>query len=381
MSALYRLRRTAAIAAVSATALAPFAARALDAPHDSSSAPAIGCTSCHTMHNALGNGLTSASSHANLCGSCHNKRSGVFGLPWVSGDQAVGDVSGRHHRWDGLIDDPAHGASMPLDANLDATLGRSGGQVSCGVCHDVHKGAASNPSPSHQHVSVALGAPLARMSGAGTGTVAVTSVGESALAKGHVVRIVAGGPVGVATFQVSNDNGTTWFGWNATTGAWGAGIVTGRPIASDGVVALKDPAVIVTFSGSDAASFVGGTGGDRWQGFYVSYPSFRAPNSAGQMCEDCHRSWVQSVARVEGLDPDYPADGVNVFSHPNGPGVMPSRSYDRVQPLEPDGSPQGGEGDGIRSNDLALNASGEVRCLTCHSGAHEVDSNGLTEDR
>lgn len=362
-------------------ALALGAARAADAPHDTSSAPPIGCTSCHTMHNALGNGLTSATSHANLCGSCHNKRSDVFGLPWVSGDQAVGGVSGRHHRWDGLVDDPAHGAQLPEHADLAATLGRSGGQVSCGTCHDVHKGATSNPSLSHQHVSVALGAPLARTAGTGTGSVAVTAVGAAATARGHALRIVAGGPVGVATFQVSNDDGSTWFGWNATTGAWESANPNGRPIPPDGVVALKDPAVTVTFGGADAASFVGGAGGDRFQGFYVSYPSFRAPNANGEMCEDCHRGWVQSSGRARGLDPAYPADGTNVFSHPNGPGVTLARGYDRAQPLEPDGSPQGGAGDGIRTNDLRLNASGEVRCLTCHSAAHGVDSNGLTEDR
>jgi predicted CXXCH cytochrome family protein len=359
------------------------AALAADAPHDASSVPTTGCTTCHTMHNAPGGSLTNTAGAANLCASCHSKRSGVFGFPWTSSDQAIPSLVGNHHRWDAPADSPSRGASVPLNAEMSIRIEKAGGDVSCGICHDVHSGAKNFPAGSTQHLSVTLGAPLARLTGAGTGTVAVTSVGATALAKGYTIRIALGGAVGTATFQVSNDNGTSWWGWdpllNGGAGGWATARVAGRPIPLDGVVALNDPNVVVTFSGS----FVGGTPPDRFQGFYVSYPALRMANGSGEMCEDCHRSWVQTALRVEGNDPAHVPDGVNVFSHPTGPGVTLSKPYDRTQGangaiLEPSGVEQGGAGDGIRTNDLVL-YGGEVRCLTCHY-PHNSDSNGLTED-
>lgn len=387
-----RALRAAAALAVALAALG--SAVALDAPHDASNNPKVTCKTCHTLHQAPGVSLTNRDGNALLCESCHGLMTGSFGFPWSATDQATPGQGGIHHRWDAPALSPSHGAEPPVGAAMALVVERAGGNAVCSSCHDVHDGASANPAGARQHLSVPLGAPLARMTGAGTGSVAVTSVAPDAVARGYAIRIVLGGPVGSATFQVSNDGGTSWFGWNPAlsggAGDWEAANPDGRPIPASGVVALDDGTrVVVTFTGSAADSFVApvvtpATPGDRWAGFYVSYPALRMSIAASELCEDCHRSRVQSSARVTNADASFKVDGVNVFSHPAGPGVTLSRAYDRTQgsngPILDDGGvPQVGAGDGDATNDLVLDAAGQVRCLTCHS-VHHADSNAGTPD-
>ena len=55
---------------------------AQDAPHWSSTSLTIDCTTqCHTLHQALGGGLTSSASNVNLCQSCPNPTGDADGLP------------------------------------------------------------------------------------------------------------------------------------------------------------------------------------------------------------------------------------------------------------------------------------------------------------
>ena len=148
--------------------------------------------------------------------------------------------------------------------------------------------------------------------------------------------------------------------------------------------AALDQLTLELSAGSFVAPVVSpATPGDRWVGFYVSYPALRLSVVASALCEDCHRSRVQSAARVENADPTYRVDGVNVFSHPSGPGVVLSRPYDRTQgangPILDAGGVAQTTGDGNPTNDLVLDASGQVRCLTCHS-VHNADSNAATAD-
>jgi hypothetical protein len=206
--------------------------------------------------------------------------------------------------------------------------------------------------------------------------------------RGFVLRIAAGGAAGIATFQVSNDDGRTWFGWdptlNAGAGGWSSTVTTGKPTVAGAPVSIVDgDKITVTFAGNGPNAFVAATTtpvapADRWKTFYVSYPALRASNVANAMCEDCHRSLVHTSQRVRNLDGTYPVDGTNVFSHPSGAGVTLAGAYDRATIRDASGVAQTGTGDANRTNDLQLDGD-VVRCTTCHA-VHNADSNSLTTD-
>ncbi len=111
----------------------------------------------------------------------------------------------------------------------------------------------------------------------------------------------------------------------------------------------------------------------------------RIDNEMNQLCEDCHYYKVMNHTRVEGDDPNYPPNGVNVFSHPVGQSLNENqKNYDRPMPLDANGVPQSGtrsevDNDNNPSNNLILDNTQRVRCLTCHR-VHYSDSNSLTID-
>jgi hypothetical protein len=125
--------------------------------------------------------------------------------------------------------------------------------------------------------------------------------------------------------------------------------------------------------------------GDRYE--IVGRHYQRTTDDMNQMCEDCHFYRVQSHFRVEGGDVAYPANGINVFSHPVGAALHANgRGYDRSAPLDVNGMPQGGQRSASggewpdnASNNLVLDGTNTVRCLTCHT-VHYSDSNSLTVD-
>jgi len=332
-------------------------ARATDAPHDLSSSPAISCDSCHTLHvGGVGGNITNVVGNYNLCKSCHDSRGPTFA--WPADYQAVPGGQGRSHRWDAPAVNAARGASLPVDPGVLGHL--SNGGLQCSTCHDQHLGASTRGGT--QRTSVPAGLPVARTAGSGTGTLVLNQPAPAAAPKGYRVEVVVAGAVGTSHFRVSNDNGVSWFGWTGTS--WLEGETAGHPTGAQ--VALNDGGnVTVSFSGTFEV-------GDRWN-FYVSYPFLRMSMTASELCETCHSSRVQSAAYVESG-----GDGVKVFSHPVGETL--AKSYDRSPAtiLDANGQPQS-TGDGLATNNLQLDPTNRVRCLTCH-GIHNVDSNSLTED-
>lgn len=340
--------------------LLPLAAQASDAPHDPSSLPAVNCDSCHMLHKAPGASLTHTAGNANLCASCHSGL-GIAAFMMPASAQAQPGAMGSSHRFDSAAVNPTYGATTPVDPLVSSRI--PGGNLQCSTCHDQHLGASTVKG--RQRTSVAVGTPILRTGGAGSGTLVLNQPLAAANAKGYRVEVVTAGAVGSSTFRVSNDNGISWFSW---AGGWSPGVGAGQ--ATGSAVALTDGNnVTVTFAGTFAV-------GDRWN-FYVSYPFLRMKADESQLCETCHTGRVQTTASIE-----TGADGTKVFSHPIGESL--SKSYDRAANaiLDSDGHTQT-VGDGLATNDLELVSSdggvGVVRCLTCHA-PHHADSNSLTED-
>ena len=92
-------------------------------------------------------------------------------------------------------------------------------------------------------------------------------------------------------------------------------------------------------------------------------------------CWACHSSRVMDYTATRTWDGNAKSHPVGVTLNANGGG------YDRTAPLDANGAPQGSPGeDANPTNNLKLDASGRVHCLSCH-GMHYADGNALTEDK
>lgn len=116
---------------------------AADPPH--SSAQAIYCNSCHSVHNASGTSLTSEASNANLCLSCHTSGGVANNKRLNTAMQAIPKVSGTSHRWDAampLIDSPNNQYGLrwatSLTTLIKPKLNTFGSIIPCSVCHNQH---------------------------------------------------------------------------------------------------------------------------------------------------------------------------------------------------------------------------------------------------
>jgi hypothetical protein len=322
---------------------------AQDPPHWSSTSLTIDCTTqCHTLHQALGSGLTSSASNVNLCQSCHNASGLADGLPISNVDKAVPDTSGTSHAFDVATVHAQFQTQDPLDSEM--ILRVMGGQLVCSTCHNQHKGeqpfgGTSRVSPAEQ-VS-ALGS---------TGVVTSGGVFTGAAGVWYLVEITKAGNQNNAEFRYSKDNGTSWFAVQPT-----------------GLGVSLDSGVTVSFGAGNYAV------GERWE-LSAGWPFLRAEldsgtNAAGSAyCRDCHRSWVMDHNGVHLYDGNYKSHPVGVGLNANGQG------YDRGTPLDGNGAVQGGgSADANPTNDLDLDGSGNVQCLSCH-GIHFADSNTQTVD-
>ncbi len=112
----------------------------------------------------------------------------------------------------------------------------------------------------------------------------------------------------------------------------------------------------------------------------------RIADDINQLCEDCHYYRAMSYTKAKGEDGSYVADGTKTFSHPVGE-TLNLQGYDKGAPLDYDGGSQqtapryhaNSAGDTNTTNNLVLDSSTKVRCLSCHR-VHYVDSNGTTVD-
>jgi hypothetical protein len=330
---------------------------ASDPPHWYSSSLVIGCgEQCHTLHQAEGGQLTGAATNVNLCQSCHNA-SGLAGdLPMDSAEMAVPGNRGTSHAFGVAATNVTYQTLPPQHPQMSLRL--PDGDIICSTCHDQHVAtAAVGGTP-----RISAPVKVADLGGAGT----VSSAGDYTGAAGvwYLVEIDGGGSQSSATFRWSKDNGVSWM----------AELVG----AGDGAVVDLDFGVQVVFDGEGVGDF---PLGESWE-FSASYPFLRdvldsGDNTAGdRYCRDCHRDWMMTHDGTGGTR-DWDGD---LKSHPVGEVLNANgRNHDRAIPLDGNGGVQGVSGDANPTNDLRLDGTGRVQCLSCH-GIHYADSNTQTVD-
>jgi hypothetical protein len=241
---------------------------------------------------------------------------------------------------------------------VEAALGGhlDGGSLKCSTCHDAHQ--ADTPPDTGRGTQRT--SPVSKtVNAGGSGTVAVSNVPPGLPAKSYVVQITANGPVGTAEVRVSNDGKGSWMQ---------SGVLT------DAIVTLDD-GVELAFGGG---SFVA----PEEYTFHVAYPFLRADNTAGRMCVTCHKDrhmyWQDLEGRADGRLGSGIVLGTTVFSHPVGqPLNANERGYDREDDmLDANGADQATVGDGNPANDLVIDGTGVVTCVSCHR-VHNAKSNSL----
>lgn len=319
---------------------------AVDPPHD----PTLGisCNSCHIAHNALGQGLTT-DTNSNLCLSCHKVGGHATNKPLSSGMQAAPGRSGTSHRWDA----PMPATSSPTnqyglraaadiaDPNLKTRLSSFTNIVTCSVCHQQHNQASTPWEPA---------------SAAGVGTDTGTASGGSAT---------------VLQDSVKNWSPNYWAGYYVR-------ILTGASAGQERQIQSNDATTLTLASPFQSAIASGNTY------FLTTNRHFlRTNNNLNQLCEDCHyyrtQASTQTNVRVYTGNP---------ISHPVAVGLT-GASYHGT-PLEPQAanwaaqtgtrSASNGGTDTNPTNNLVLDAAGQIRCMTCHE-VHYTDSNSATVDQ
>jgi len=263
---------------------------AADPPH--SSAQGVYCNSCHSVHNASGTSLTSDSSNANLCLSCHTSGGLANAKRLNTSMQAVPGTSGTSHSWTTVmpsIDSPNNKYGLRWTTSitnpaLKQKLITYGNIVTCSVCHNQH--------------------------------------GQGA---------------------------TPWDAFAPNYTGQGTGWAT--------------------------------TGGRNFQ---------RMSNNGNQMCEDCHYyrspNWVTNVRTWNTNQLSHPV--MKIFTTVAGRNVTDSTQFN-LAPLEPSASgwawqtgsryQLNGGTDTNLTNNIVVDSSIQIRCLSCH-GMHYTDSSAGTVD-
>lgn len=364
---------------------------AVDPPHSSSKS--VYCNSCHSVHKASGTSLTKRDSNENLCWSCHTP---ISNKPFQDLDQAnltTIPTTGISHRWDTSVangaplwngtitlGDPNNpGGLRPAAANylapvpgeiqslaLNMQLRKFGNVVTCSVCHNQH-GQANTPWDPY-------GGPFTGMKGGDSGITTADST---------------------PTTIIDSSKSTYWTanGWinnyvKMTSGTAG-NIGQIRQISGNTTVELT---VSTPFPAATAT-------GDGYEIIGRHFQRRSANLNAGvdavnDMCEDCHYyrkagTTGTNVRVYDGNKKSHPV--VKIFS--NAQGEERSAGLDGTQfntaPLEPASAnweEQGGAryhinggSDKNETNNIVVDSSKQIRCLSCH-GIHYTDSSSGTVD-
>jgi len=327
--------------------LAAGAGRAADPPHQTEQGLTVECDTCHQVHSAPGTTLTASAGNVNLCQSCHYAGGSASAFPVNNSNKAVPGSQGFQHGFDVGAVNTARGAATPTNADMAVRV--MNGNIVCSTCHDQHDGSSANGGTFHASSPVQLGGSAK--------TITVGGTYADTGAAWYLVNITQAGTQTSARFQVSKDNGISWFAEQTA----GAGVAAG-----DGM------GLTLTF-GSGAFAV-----GDRWR-FYLSWPFLRAPMDSGanasgaKYCRDCHAAMAMAYNDVETYTGTVKSHPTGVALNANGMG------YDRNTPLDGNGAAQGTGGtDGNPYNDLSLDPGGLVQCSTCHAVHYGYSNTSLT---
>ena len=344
--------------------------QASDAPHWVGALTVLDCTSsCHALHAAPGGQLTSNESNVQLCHNCH---ADVVGRDLPADADKADPVfgSGTSHAWDVAAINATYGTVVPSHQEMSLRVMED--NIVCSTCHNQHSadgtlGGTSRISPPGDTIT----------SEGSTGTLATSGIFTGPTGVWYLIEITETGSATSARYRYSKDNGGTWF----PSGCSSADTTTCLT-ATDTPSELPDlVGVELTFTGGSNTIRVN----ERWE-FFATWPFLRAKLDQGsnatadKFCRDCHAAWVME----HGTDVTT-WNGGSVKSHPVGVGLgVNGGGYDRSAPADGNGLPQAShtglqDVDGNPTNDLALDGSGNVQCLSCH-GVHYADSNTLSVD-
>ncbi len=342
-----------------------------DAPHDASFS--VGCDSCHMGHSSLGENLTNQTTNALLCQQCHDSASDHPMLE--SFNNTTPGVTGMHHRWAVSSVNTAVGAVTPANVAMNTRL--DGTNIICSTCHNQHwTNKIGDVQPESPYPVQANQTSDAGLAGPADG-VMFEPASATPEPRGYLVDFTAGGGYSTASYRVSYNQGTTW--WGYTGGVWVENDLTARVIPANSSTAqnLDNDSIANAYFDVTSNNF---DIGDQYT-FYISYPFGRIALDSGdnttgdKFCRDCHSDWVMTHTDTATYDGTYKSHPVGVALNTNG------KSYDRGVPLDANGAPQGGAGvDSNHTNDLKLDSGNLVQCMSCHA-VHYADSNSLTEDR
>lgn len=314
---------------------------AIDPPHGNN------CDDCHTLHGSQGPSLTN-DVNSNLCMSCHTAGDVADAKRFDDTMQAIPGISGTSHRWDASMpatSDPnnAYGLRASADLNnelLKTYLIQFEDVVTCSVCHQQHEQRSFTWDPFQE------------TSGTATGGTTTTLVHTGA---GWGIDQWAGYSVTVEYADLTQDR---------------------RWIRSNTVDTL-------TLNSNDPPFSQDVTG----RPYTINGGSFqRVDNDLNQLCEDCH------YYRVVPAQTDTRTWDGNKKSHPIVKDltteVADPAQFVGAAPLENNGNAQAtapryhenGTGDTNITNNIVLDSSARLRCLSCH-GIHYTDSDSSTVDQ
>lgn len=395
---------------------------AADAPHYSS---LVGCSSCHTLHNAAGPSLTTIAGDSNLCLSCHFS-GGIAGKKHFLTSMQPSGALKTSHSWSGVMPNSANnqGANNPYGLRTDDQVVNAALKVQLAKYGNCSNGVDGSKANCVMIGSCSVATYTTQATCTANGTCSKTTYKTQATCLANA---------GVWTTNV----------WTPHTPAiWTATVVCSTCHASmSQIIApwdpLATPSVTGVATGGSKTSLIDSTKSwtqNQWAGYYVRVPNtvsgviqvigsntantlnwisgeayvtaiaagttygiqatgkhfMRMSNDLNQMCEDCHfyrtAAQLTNVKIYDGTKKSHPV--VMNISTDVSNGLL----FVGTAPFEPNckgaacaqtGSPRynlNGGADTNSTNNIVLDSAGKIRCLSCH-GVHWTDSNSSTVDK